>query len=279
MRKVKIPKTQIFCFILIMIVCIIAIVEALYYVMNGDIKENENVGDNNTNDIEISEMNLVENFDDLFQNTFENTNTSENAEKITVDKDYVYTEYEKQEINSGNYEIDVNIPTININSEEVKSYNEEIKQIFQAKSERILNGGADRSIYSVDYEAYLNNNILSVVIRSTLKEGSNPQRLIVQTYCYDIKEMKKVEFQDIMKIKNLDTATAQDKITRQMQGKQSEAKALQDLGYPAYIRDLRSERYDVENISNFFMDDNNNVYVIYAYGNSENTDVIDIIIF
>ena len=215
----------------------------------------------------------------LFQNTFENTNTSENAEKITVDKDYVYTEYEKQEINSGNYEIDVNIPTININSEEVKSYNEEIKQIFQAKSESILNGGADRSIYSVDYEAYLNNNILSVVIRSTLKEGSNPQRLIVQTYCYDIKEMKKVEFQDIMKIKNLDTATVQDKITRQMQGKQSEAKALQDLGYPAYIRDLRSERYDVENISNFFMDDNNNVYVIYAYGNSENTDVIDIIIF
>ncbi len=279
MRKVKIPKTQIFCFILIMIVCIIAIVEALYYVMNGDIKENENVGDNNTNDIAISETNLVENFDDLFQNTFENTNTSENAEKITVDKDYVYTEYEKQEINSGNYEIDVNIPTININSEEVKSYNEEIKQIFQAKSESILNGGADRSIYSVDYEAYLNNNILSVVIRSTLKEGSNPQRLIVQTYCYDIKEMKKVEFQDIMKIKNLDTATAQDKITRQMQGKQSEAKALQDLGYPAYIRDLRSERYDVENISNFFMDDNNNVYVIYAYGNSENTDVIDIIIF
>ncbi len=279
MRKVKIPKTQIFCFILIMIVCIIAIVEALYYVMNGDIKENENVGDNNTNDIAISETNLVENFDDLFQNTFENTNTSENAEKITVDKDYVYTEYEKQEINSGNYEIDVNIPTININSEEVKSYNEEIKQIFQAKSESILNGGADRSIYSVDYEAYLNNNILSVVIRSTLKEGSNPQRLIVQTYCYDIKEMKKVEFQDIMKIKNLDTATVQDKITRQMQGKQSEAKALQDLGYPAYIRDLRSERYDVENISNFFMDDNNNVYVIYAYGNSENTDVIDIIIF
>lgn len=279
MRKVKIPKTQIFCFILIMIVCIIAIVEALYYVMNGDIKENENVGDNNTNDIAISETNLVENFDDLFQNTFENTNTSENAEKITVDKDYVYTEYEKQEINSGNYEIDVNIPTININSEEVKSYNEEIKQIFQAKSESILNGGADRSIYSVDYEAYLNNNILSVVIRSTLKEGSNPQRLIVQTYCYDIKEMKKVEFQDIMKIKNLDTATAQDKITRQMQGKQSEAKALQDLGYPAYIRDLRSERYDVENIFNFFMDDNNNVYVIYAYGNSENTDVIDIIIF
>ena len=279
MRKVKIPKTQIFCFILIMMVCIRAIVEALYYVMNGDIKENENVGDNNTNDIAISETNLVENFDDLFQNTFENTNTSENAEKITVDKDYVYTEYEKQEINSGNYEIDVNIPTININSEEVKSYNEEIKQIFQAKSESILNGGADRSIYSVDYEAYLNNNILSVVIRSTLKEGSNPQRLIVQTYCYDIKEMKKVEFQDIMKIKNLDTATVQDKITRQMQGKQSEAKALQDLGYPAYIRDLRSERYDVENISNFFMDDNNNVYVIYAYGNSENTDVIDIIIF
>lgn len=279
MRRVKIPKSQIFCFSLIMIVCIIAIVEALYYVMNPNIQDKENIADNSLSNAQITDTNLVDNFDDVFQNSFKNTNTSEEAEKIDADKDYIYTTYEKTEVNSGNYEIDVKIPVININSEEIKSYNEDIKQVFQDKAESILNGGSNRSVYSVDYEAFLNNNILSIVIRSTLKEGSNPQRVIIQTYCYNIKEMKKVEFSDIMTLKNLDTNTVQEKIRKQIQGKQEEAKALQQLGYSVYIRDLRSDRYDVENISNFFIDENNNVYVIYAYGNSSNTDVTDIVIF
>lgn len=279
MRRVKIPKSQIFCFALIMIVCIIAIVEALYYVMNPNIQDKKDVAENSLSNTGITDMTLVDNFDDVFQNSFKNTNTSEEAEKIEADKDYIYTSYEKAEVNSGNYEIDVKIPMININSEEIKSYNEDIKQVFQDKAESILNGGSNRSIYSVDYEAFLNNNILSIVIRSTLKEGSNPQRVIIQTYCYNIKEMKKVEFSDIMTLKNLDTNTVQEKIRKQIQGKQEEAKALQQLGYSVYIRDLRSDRYDVENISNFFIDENNNVYVIYAYGNSSNTDVTDIVIF
>lgn len=279
MRKVKIPKSQIFCFALIMIVCIIAIVEALYYVMNPNIQDKENIADNGLSNTEIIDTNLVDNFNDVFQNSFKNTNTSEDVEKIDAEKDYIYTNYEKTEVNSGNYEIDVKIPVININSEEIKSYNEDIKQVFQDKAESILNGGSNRSVYSVDYEAFLNNNILSIVIRSTLKDGSNPQRVIIQTYCYNIKEMKKVEFSDIMTLKNLDTNTVQEKIRKQIQGKQEEAKALQQLGYSVYIRDLRSDRYDVENISNFFIDENNNVYVIYAYGNSSNTDVTDIVIF
>lgn len=279
MRRVKIPKSQIFCFALIMIVCIIAIVEALYYVMNPNIQDNKNIADNSLSNAQITDMTLVDNFDDVFQNSFKNTNTSEEAEKIEADKDYIYTSYEKAEVNSGNYEIDVKIPMININSEEIKSYNEDIKQVFQDKAESILNGSSNRAVYSVDYEAFLNNNILSIVIRSTLKEGSNPQRVIIQTYCYNIKEMKKVEFSDIMTLKNLDTNTVQEKIRKQIQGKQEEAKALQQLGYSVYIRDLRSDRYDVENISNFFIDENNNVYVIYAYGNSSNTDVTDIVIF
>lgn len=279
MRRVKIPKSQIFCFALIMIVCIIAIVEALYYVMNPNIQDNKNIADNSLSNAQITDMTLVDNFDDVFQNSFKNTNTSEEAEKIDADKDYIYTNYEKTEVNSGNYEIDVKIPVININSEEIKSYNEDIKQVFQDKAESILNGGSNRAVYSVDYEAFLNNNILSVVIRSTLKEGSNPQRVIIQTYCYNIKEMKKVEFSDIMTLKNLDTNTVQEKIRKQIQGKQEEAKALQQLGYSVYIRDLRTDRYDVENISNFFIDENNNIYVIYAYGNSSNTDVTDIVIF
>ena len=271
MRKVKIPKSQIFCFILIIIVCIIAIVEALYYVMNPNALENKNADKDSEDNNTISNVNLAENFDDIFKNTFKDSNTSEKAKKIQEDKDYIYTEYEKNEVNSGNYEVNVKIPIINIDSEEVKSYNEDIKKVFKDKAESILNGGANKSIYSVDYEAYLNNNILSIIIRSTLKEGNKPQRVIIQTYCYNVKDMKKVEFAEIMQMKNLDKNMVQEKIKRQIQGKQEEAKALQQLGYSVYTRDLRSDRYEVENISNFFIDENNNIYVIYAYSNKENS--------
>ena len=171
MRRVKIPKSQIFCFALIMIVCIIAIVEALYYVMNPNIQDKKDVAENSLSNTGITDMSLVDNFDNVFQNSFKNTNTSEEAEKIEADKDYIYTSYEKAEVNSGNYEIDVKIPMININSEEIKSYNEDIKQVFQDKAESILNGSSNRAVYSVDYEAFLNNNILSIVIRINFKRG------------------------------------------------------------------------------------------------------------
>ncbi len=279
MSKVKMPKSQIICFVLIIIVCIVAIMEALYYVMNPTSLEKENVASNSIDNNTLANTNLVDDFDNIFLNTLKNTNNSDAAEKIDSSKDYVYTDYEKKEVNSGNYDVDVNIPKININSEEVKSYNDSINQIFIRKADSILNGGANKSIYSVDYEAYLNNNILSVVIKATIKEGDTPQRVIIQTYCYNIKDMKKVNFSDLMQLKNLDTNTVQERIKKQVQGKQEEAKALQQLGYSSYIRDLRSDRYDVENITNFFIDDNKNIYVIFAYGNNTNTDATDIITF
>lgn len=278
MNKVKLPKSQIFCFVLITVICIIAIIEAVYYAVNPNALEVGNKSENTVSEPIIADTSLVDNFDNIFLNTLKNNNTSDDAEKIYSDRDYVYTSYEKKETNSS-YDIDVKIPRININSEEVKSYNEQIEQIFQAKAESILNGNSNKSIFSVEYEAFLNNNILSLVIRSTIKEGNDPQRLILQAYCYNIKDMKKVNFEDLMQLKSLDSITVQDKIKKQIQGKQDEAKAIQQLGYSAYIRDLRSDMYDVENISNFFIDDNNNIYVIFAYGNTENTDVADIITF
>ncbi len=279
MRRVKLPKSQIFCFFLITIICIIAIMEAVYFVMNPDSIDNSEVSMNSLGNNTVDYTSLIKNFDDLFKNQFENTSTSLDVDKIDINNDYVYTGYEKKEISSGNYEIDVKIPVLNINSEEIKSYNEEIKRIFQEKAESVLNGESNRTIYSVDYEAFLNNNIFSIVIKATLKEGSDPQREIIQTYCYNIKDMKKVEFSDLMQLKNLDTNTVENKIKQQIQGKQEEAKSLQQLGYSVYIRDLRSDRYEVENITNFFIDNQNNIYVIYAYGNTTNTDVTDIIIF
>ena len=68
MNKVKIPKSQIICFVLIIIVCIIAIVEALYYVMNSSNIEKENVASNSIDNNVVANTNLVDDFDNIFLN-------------------------------------------------------------------------------------------------------------------------------------------------------------------------------------------------------------------
>ena len=110
--KIKIPKSQLICFILIIIICIIAIFEAVYYVLNptsleGAKKEEEN---NLT-----AQQATAKDFDDIIQNNFVNTINSGDIEKIDNTQDYIYTSYEKEEESPGQYDINVNIHTINTN--------------------------------------------------------------------------------------------------------------------------------------------------------------------
>ena len=45
------------------------------------------------------------------------------------------------------------------------------------------------------------------------------------------------------------------------------------------LRDLSSSMYKIENTENFIVNDNGFLYLIYAYGNTENTNKMDVIIF
>ena len=45
------------------------------------------------------------------------------------------------------------------------------------------------------------------------------------------------------------------------------------------LRDLNNSIYKIENTENFIVDQNGYLYIIYAYGNTENTNKIDVIIF
>lgn len=65
------------------------------------------------------------------------------------------------------------------------------------KAKSILSTQSQNIIYNVEYCAYVTNDILSLVVRSTLKEGENTQREIIQTYNYNLLTQKKVTFEDL----------------------------------------------------------------------------------
>ena len=131
-----------------------------------------------------------------FNNNIEKNSVSTNINKIDNTKDIVWP--------AANYEVNVVLPNININSEVIKEYNKEIQDVFYSKLEEILGTEKKNIVYSTEYVASINNDMLSLMIRSNLKEGTSAQRTIVQTYNYDIKNDKELTLSDVLKTNGLD---------------------------------------------------------------------------
>ena len=130
----------------------------------------------------------------------------------------------------------------------------------------------------MDYSAYISNNILSLVVRSTLKEGTNPQRDIIQTYNYDLTNQKKCTIDDMLQLKGITKKEANQKIKEEIKKAQEKSEELQKLGYSTYSRDYTSDMYSVNNVTEYFMGSDNELYIIYAYGNENNTNEMDIVV-
>lgn len=215
-------------------------------------------------------------FDNIFSNSLINENSNFNINKIDQNKDLIYTKYENKSIKQSDYDLDINIPYININNEIVNKYNNEIK-VFQEKVESVLKTKNQNVIFTVEYSAYIDNNILSLIIRSNLKERENAQRVIIQTYNYDLQNNKEIKIEEVLKQKNLDKELVQDKINNEIEFQQKKAEDLRTLGYNIFSRDIKSSIYNIENSTEFYIY-NGTIYIIYAYGNEKLTSEMDMVI-
>lgn len=263
-------------FSLITAICVFAIYEAIYTQMyEKQIEEvvAEETGKTNENNFEV----LEQEFNKIFNNQFTDNGNWGNVEKKYSDKDLVYTDYYKKD-SKEDFEVDVTIPKINM--EEAESINNKINTTFIEKADSIQNTEHEnKAIYTINYTAKLNGDILSIIVDSTLKEKDSPQRRMIQTYNFNIKTKKEVKLEELLQMKNLEQEDVQNKIKEKIRQKNSEAESLENMGYEVYKRNLRSDIYDIENIKNFYYDENGNLYIIFAYGNASATSEKDIIIF
>ena len=179
-----------------------------------------------------------------------------------------------------NYEMDIHLPVLNIKGEVPNDFNKITQSIFVDKASDILNNKyTEHVIYSVDYISYINENILSLVIKSTLKQGNNPQRVIVQTYNYDLETGKEVKLSDILILNSIKQNDCQNKIKETIDKAQEEAQILVNSGYTVYNRDLANSMYQIENVSTFFLGKEREIYIIFAYGNLNFTSEMDIVLY
>ena len=269
----KIDRKAIVVYSLIITVCIISII-LVVWLQFFEGRTVETVGTlkgKSDNDYDV----LKAEFDTLLVDKIENEDVKYKNKKENRSKDIVYTQYEKSENLDGSYDVNVKIPYININNSIIKKYNEEIQSTFVEKTESILKTNNKNSIYTVQYGGYMQDGILSVVIKATLQEGSSAQRTIIKTYNFNLEDNKEISLAELLKMKSVEISYAQNKIDKEIQNGHKKAADLKALGYPIFERNLNDKMYQVENVSEFYYHDGS-IYVIFAYGNDKFTNEVDI---
>ena len=275
----KITKRNLKIFyIAIIIICVISLIVAVIIQM----KSNKGEKPNNTtlNTITSGQSDeYKEKFNELFENKVNYLeNNSYKIAKNEEDKEIIYTGYQIDENKINDYDLNVNIPYININNKTIDEFNKNIKETFETKAKSVLNTQNSGTIYNVNYSAYITNNILSLVIRSTLKEGNSAQRDIVQTYNYDLINQKEITVDELLDMKNVTKQEANTKIRNEIKEVQQNVEELSKLGYNVYPRDYTSEIYSINNVTEYFIGEDNALYIIFAYGNQNLTSEMDIVI-
>lgn len=270
-------KKRIAFFAFIIIICTICIGITISIEMNNYYeKEIDNGEELKNNELYNLDQEL---FKSKFINSFNNNiiGESNNIKKIDANKNIIYSNTIKEKVED-RYDLNTNIPYINIENEDIQKYNDEIKNIFETKIGEIKNSN-ENSIYAVDYMANINNNILSLVIKATLKEGENSQRLILKTYNYNLDKNKEVELEELISDKDLKTKEVENKLREEIEKQNKESLELQKLGYNVFIRNVTDDIFDIKNINTFFIDSEGYIYIIYAYGNNNLTTEMDIVVF
>ena len=196
--------------------------------------------------------------------------------KIDPTKSLVYSFFELEE-ETETYEMDIHLPAINIQGDIIQKYNNNTQNVFVSKAQDILDNATPKTIYTIDYVAHVYEDILSIVIKSTLKENDNAQRVIIQTYNYNLKTGASVTMGDMINVLGINKQDANAHIQEKILEANKEAEVLKLSGYNVFTRDVQSDMYEIDNTNNFFLDRNGTLYILYAYGNKNFTSELDIV--
>lgn len=215
----------------------------------------------------------------IFTNDISGASTASNVKKKNQAKEIVWTYSTTNKNEPEKYNIVAVIPQININSTEAEKINSQIQTAYVDKIENIMEHSTEFTDYSVVYKAYLNGDLLSLIIKETIREGSTTQSAKIKTFNYNLNNNTQVSINEIIKAKEYKSDELQKKIKSEIERLNKNDEDLKSQYSDMKLRDLNDSRYKIENTENFIVNEEGYLYIIYAYGNIENTNKMDIVIF
>ena len=259
----------------ILAICIIAINLAVFFQITAKPKK-ETEGEKE--EVLVDRSALTENFAKIFDNTIDYQENNVNVDKKDDMQDLIYTSYSNVEEVENKYKLNVNVPCLNIDSIAANSINTEINNLFYNKANSILINTNQYTVYTVKYKVYVNDNILSMIISATLKEGDNAQREIIKAYNYNLSSNEKLSINKVLEYRNLSTDYVQSEILKTIRTASENANIYNDLGYSKYIRDIEDDMYKLNNTNVYFIGEDKALYIIYPYGNTNYTSELDLLV-
>ena len=276
-------KNKFAFFAIVVMVCIIAVSIGIYtqyfykYSATDPLMLGINIGSEKT----VEELQQLEaEFYGLFTNSLvvnsENVNI---VEKLEETKDLLYTGYKLENEDENYYSVKAQIPLLNIDTPKAKEINKAIIAEFHDTANAIMRQRDQYVVYNVTYAAYINEHVLSVAIKSSLKEGNKSEKVSIKTYNYSLPEEKVMTLKDMIALKEVTNESVQNKITEEIKTAYNNAKIIAAEYGNLYERDVEGEMYKIENATTFFLTSDGYVYIVYAYGNNDYTNEMDIVIF
>lgn len=269
-------------FILLILICIVALSLGIYsqffykYSDTDPLMIGINIGAKKT----AEEYDLLRScFDELFTNNLKINSEDINVEKLKSENDIVYTAYNLVNEDETFYNVDAQIPIINIDTPEVKKINTEIKNAYYNKANSIMRQTEENIIYKVSYASYINSDIISIVIKDALKEEGKAEKVGIKTYTYSMAREKLISINDLIELKKTTADEVQTSIDTEIKKQYENAKIIAEEYGTLYERDLNSDMYKLESSKEYFLTDDGYVYIIYPYGNDSYTNELDIVIF
>lgn len=235
-----------------------------------------NVGSQKT----AEEISLLKaNFNSLYDDSIKINSENVRTDKIEPLKELVYCGYTFDNVDENFYNVSVKIPILNINTDVAKKINGEIKTEFYDKANLVMRSSKGHTVYNVNYAAFVNEDVLSVTIKASLKEDGKAEKVSVKTYTYSISEKREVTLQELIKLKGTTEDVVQKTIRDDIQTAYTNAKLIASEYGSLYERDVDGDEYKIENSQEYFLTQDGYVYLVYAYGNKDYTNEMDIVIF
>lgn len=186
--------------------------------------------------------------------------TSSEVKKLDNSKDIVYTSFSKK---SDSYSY--NIPTINIDSSNVKTINSEIQKDYKTKVDQELTNekqGLSATMESVKYDSYINGNILSLVISSEYPNDCKYYKV----YNVDVDTGKSISNTQLLQHKNITKTNFLNKLSKvygekfiELFGKK-DSQNDQEFYSSQYNKTINSNNYSID--TSIFLNSNNTISVI-----------------
>jgi hypothetical protein len=276
-------KNKLLFFIVLAMLCIMAISIGIYTQFFYKYADTDPlmIGINTSSEKTAEELQLLEaNFNNLFKNSLQVNSENVNiTTKLDEGKDLVYTGYKLENEDENYFSVNAVIPVLNINTEKAKEINKAIKSEFHEKANSVMRQQDTYTVYNVTYTAYINNDILSVVIKASLREGDKSEKVSIKTYNYSLSAERQVTLAELVELKGETVQSVQSTINSEIKTAYNNAKIIAAEYGNLYERDLNSDMYKVENATTYFLTDDGYVYVLYPYGNTDYTNEMDIVIF